>query len=100
LTSAGNRIILEGYLRRVIMHILLTNDDGVFAPGLAAIHKRLVRLGKVTVVAPTEAKSGASHSWIRQVDLVVTVLTGHLLTALSWQLWNLPASRSTLLFPE
>jgi len=62
LTSAGNRIILEGYLRRVIMHILLTNDDGVFAPGLAAIHKRLVRLGKVTVVAPTEAKSGASHS--------------------------------------
>ena len=44
------------------MHILLTNDDGVFAPGLAAIHKRLVRIGKVTVVAPSEAKSGASHS--------------------------------------
>jgi len=44
------------------MHILLTNDDGVFAPGLAAIHKRLVRLGKVTVVAPSQARSGASHS--------------------------------------
>jgi 5'-nucleotidase len=44
------------------MHILLTNDDGVFAPGLAAIHKRLVRLGKVTVIAPAEGKSGASHS--------------------------------------
>ncbi|MHC5142306.1 MAG: 5'/3'-nucleotidase SurE [Planctomycetota bacterium] len=23
------------------MHILLTNDDGIFAPGLAAIYKRL-----------------------------------------------------------
>jgi len=44
------------------MHILLTNDDGAFAPGIAAIHKRLVRMGKVTVVAPSEAKSGASHS--------------------------------------
>jgi 5'-nucleotidase len=44
------------------MHILLTNDDGIFAPGLAAIYKRLVRRGEVTVVAPSEAKSGASHS--------------------------------------
>jgi 5'-nucleotidase len=48
--------------QRRIMHILLTNDDGVFAPGLAAIHKQLVQMGKVTVVAPSEAKSGASHS--------------------------------------
>ena len=44
------------------MHILLTNDDGIFAPGLAAIYKRLAKLGKVTVVAPAKAKSGASHS--------------------------------------
>lgn len=44
------------------MHILLTNDDGIFAPGLAAIYKKLIRLGQVSVVAPAEAKSGASHS--------------------------------------
>lgn len=44
------------------MHILLTNDDGIFAPGLAAMYKRLVRLGEVSVVAPAEGKSGASHS--------------------------------------
>jgi len=44
------------------MHILLTNDDGIFAPGLAAIYKKLVRLGEVSVVAPGEGKSGASHS--------------------------------------
>lgn len=44
------------------MHILLTNDDGIFAPGLAAMYKKLVGLGRVSVVAPAEAKSGASHS--------------------------------------
>jgi 5'-nucleotidase len=44
------------------MHILLTNDDGLFAAGLAAMHRRLTRLGHVTVVAPAEPKSGAGHS--------------------------------------
>ena len=44
------------------MRILLTNDDGIFAPGLAALYKRLVHLGDVTVVAPTESWSGSSHS--------------------------------------
>ena len=44
------------------MRILLTNDDGILAPGLAALYKRLVDLGDVTVVAPTGSWSGASHS--------------------------------------
>lgn len=44
------------------MHILLTNDDGIFAPGLAAIYKHLTRIGDVSVVAPAQAQSGASHS--------------------------------------
>ena len=44
------------------MQILLTNDDGIFAPGLAAIYKELVRMGNVTVVAPAGSRSGASHS--------------------------------------
>jgi len=44
------------------MHILLTNDDGIFAPGLAAIYKQLRDLGEVVVVAPTDPQSGASHS--------------------------------------
>ncbi len=43
------------------MQILLTNDDGIFAPGLAAIYKELVKLGDVTVVAPSDSRSGASH---------------------------------------
>lgn len=44
------------------MRILLTNDDGIHAPGLAAVYKRLVELGTVTVVAPLDCWSGASHS--------------------------------------
>lgn len=44
------------------MNILLTNDDGIFAPGIAAAYKELVRLGDVTVVAPAEAMSGTGHS--------------------------------------
>ena len=44
------------------MHILLTNDDGIFAPGLAAIYKELVKIGDVMVVAPADSRSGTSHS--------------------------------------
>jgi 5'-nucleotidase len=44
------------------MKILLTNDDGIFAPGLVALYKELVKLGEVTVVAPAETKSGVGHS--------------------------------------
>ena len=44
------------------MNILLTNDDGIFASGLAAIYKELVKMGNVTVVAPSDGQSGASHS--------------------------------------
>ena len=44
------------------MRILLTNDDGVFAPGLAALEQQLRHLGEVVVVAPATEQSGVSHS--------------------------------------
>ena len=44
------------------MHILLTNDDGIYTPSLAAMYKQLCRIATVTVVAPAQAQSGASHS--------------------------------------
>ncbi|MFA6187146.1 MAG: 5'/3'-nucleotidase SurE [Phycisphaerae bacterium] len=44
------------------MNILLTNDDGITAPGIAAAYKELVKLGSVTVVAPSDRMSGAGHS--------------------------------------
>jgi 5'-nucleotidase len=44
------------------MRILLSNDDGYFAPGLAALAEGLAALGEVTVVAPERDRSGASNS--------------------------------------
>ena len=46
----------------VFMRILLTNDDGVYAPGLAAMERALRRLGEVFVVAPLREQSGVAHS--------------------------------------
>lgn len=44
------------------MRILLSNDDGVSAPGLHAMAAALRRLGRVTICAPEGPKSGASSS--------------------------------------
>ena len=44
------------------MRILLSNDDGYFAPGLAALAEALSGLGEVVVVAPEQNRSGASNS--------------------------------------
>jgi 5'-nucleotidase len=42
--------------------ILVVNDDGVRAPGLAAVAQILQAIGDVTVVAPSDNSSGASQS--------------------------------------
>lgn len=44
------------------MHILITNDDGYLAPGLAALAAELAQVAEITVVAPDRDKSGASNS--------------------------------------
>jgi 5'-nucleotidase len=44
------------------MRILLSNDDGVHAPGLKILQKELSKLGTVYVVAPLEEKSITGHS--------------------------------------
>lgn len=44
------------------VRILLSNDDGYFAPGLAALEQALSAVGTVTVVAPERDRSGASNS--------------------------------------
>lgn len=44
------------------MRILLSNDDGYQAPGLAALADRLSRIARVQVVAPERNRSGASNS--------------------------------------
>jgi len=42
--------------------ILVTNDDGIHAPGLKALEKALIQLGEVTVVAPDREMSATSQS--------------------------------------
>jgi 5'-nucleotidase len=44
------------------MRILLTNDDGIYAPGLRALRHELLKLGEVIVVAPATEQSAAGHS--------------------------------------
>ena len=44
------------------MRILISNDDGYFAPGLACLAQHLATIGEVTVVAPERDRSGASNS--------------------------------------
>jgi 5'-nucleotidase len=44
------------------MKILLSNDDGVQAPGLAMLAKHLAEVAEITVVAPDRNRSGASNS--------------------------------------
>ena len=39
------------------MRILLTNDDGIHAPGLRALRKELMHLGEVVVVAPAASSA-------------------------------------------
>jgi 5'-nucleotidase len=55
--------------------ILITNDDGIHAEGIAALEEAMLELGDVYVVAPVSEQSGAAHSLtlgrplrIRQVD--------------------------------
>jgi len=44
------------------MHILITNDDGVQAPGLLALVKAFTPLGQVTVLAPDRNWSASGHA--------------------------------------
>jgi 5'-nucleotidase len=43
------------------MHILVTNDDGITAPGLLALAQEMRQLGKVTVLAPDRNWSASGH---------------------------------------
>jgi 5'-nucleotidase len=43
-------------------HILITNDDGIAAPGILALEQSLAALGEVTVVAPDREMSATSQA--------------------------------------
>ena len=43
------------------MKIILTNDDGYNEPGLAALHRGVLSMGKVIIVAPRNPQSSCGH---------------------------------------
>ncbi|GBG15741.1 5'-nucleotidase [Novimethylophilus kurashikiensis] len=57
------------------MRILLSNDDGYFAPGLTTLAEALAPLAEITVVAPERNRSGASNSLT--LDRPLTVRQAH-----------------------
>jgi len=52
-------------------HILVTNDDGVLAPGLLALTREMRKLGKVSVLAPDRNWSGGGH--VKTLDRALRV---------------------------
>ncbi|MDD4891595.1 MAG: 5'/3'-nucleotidase SurE, partial [Phycisphaerae bacterium] len=53
------------------MKILLSNDDGILAPGLEAMYRELSRFGDVVVVAPESPQSAAGHGITVTMPLIV-----------------------------
>jgi 5'/3'-nucleotidase len=58
------------------LKILLSNDDGIDAPGLAALYDKLSPLGSVTVATAKKNQSGASHGltsdgpiWVEEIEI-------------------------------
>jgi len=54
------------------LRILLTNDDGIYAPGLGAMYDELKQLGEVDVAAPSVNQSGVAHSITYLQPLIVS----------------------------
>ncbi len=60
--------------------ILITNDDGVMAPGIRHLVKFMLELGEVVVVAPDKPQSGMGHAVTMTVPIrleKITVNSGH-----------------------
>ncbi len=57
------------------MLILLTNDDGITAPGLVALYQELIQLGEVHVVAPETVQSATGHGITISTPLLTQQVT-------------------------
>jgi 5'-nucleotidase len=73
------------------MRILLTNDDGIYAPGLRALRPELQKLGEVVVVAPAAEQSAVGHSVTLTTPLVVQEVLDETRQPLGWAVEGRPA---------
>lgn len=82
------------------MHILLTNDDGVFAPGIRALRTELMKLGDVTLAAPALEQSGVAHTITLLNPLVAKQVDDVDGTTLGWAIEGSPADSVKLAICE
>jgi len=73
------------------VRILLTNDDGIYAPGLRAMRKELLKLGEVVVVAPAAEQSAVGHSVTLTTPLIVQEVLDEDRQPLGWAVEGRPA---------
>src|SRR5579872_3390552 len=73
------------------MRILLTNDDGIYAPGLRALRPELQKLGEVVVVAPAAEQSAVGHSVTLTTPLVVQEVHDDRRQPIGWAVEGRPA---------
>jgi 5'-nucleotidase len=73
------------------MRILLTNDDGIYAPGLRALRPELQKLGEVVVVAPATEQSAVGHSVTLTTPLIVQEVLDEQQKPLGWAVEGRPA---------
>lgn len=57
------------------MLILLTNDDGIQAPGIVALYRELLGLGEVCVIAPETVQSATGHGITITTPLLTSTVT-------------------------
>lgn len=73
------------------MRILLTNDDGIYAPGLRALRKELQKIGEVVVIAPATEQSAVGHSITLINPLLVSEVLDDDKQFLGWAVEGRPA---------
>jgi|SRR5579884_4318308 len=87
MTSAGR----DGAGREHPLRILLTNDDGIYAPGLRALRTELKKIGDVLVVAPATEQSAVGHSITLLTPLLVQEVLDEGQKAMGWAVEGRPA---------
>lgn len=73
------------------MRILLTNDDGVYAPGLRSLRQELLKMGEVIVVAPATEQSAVGHSITLLTPLLVQEVVDENSQFMGWAVEGRPA---------
>lgn len=82
------------------MRILLTNDDGIYAPGLRALRRELMKIGDVIVAAPATEQSAVGHSITLLTPLLVQEMLDEDKKFMGWAVEGRPADCVKLALTE